>query len=287
MLYHSSPRQFWQLLRGPPQGLPPALCHPDAWQEFSRLFQGAGAPPHLADALPASLSSVAFPVQVPQLHGALDDPFSPDEVYAALTRLNSGRAPGLSGYPAELLRFAQPLRPPDGAPLPHVLLPVLTDLFNGFLDAGHIPVTCNPLLVSPVLKDSRKSALDTSNYRPIAVQEPLLRLYSSLLNARLVRYLEEAHLKCPEQCGFRPGFSTLHVLFALQHFIDLATPQQPLYVCFLDLSKAYDRVPRPFLWEALQRLGVGGNFCALCDPSTMIRVLQFWRMGSLESFSRL
>jgi hypothetical protein len=136
----------------------------------------------------------------------------------------------------------------------------LTDILNAFLRTGHIPDSCNSLLVSPILKDSRLSALDIFNYRPIAVQEPVVRLYASVLNARLVSYLEEAQLTRQEQCGFRLGFSTLHALFTLNHFVELATESQPLYVCFLDLSKAYDRVSRVFLREALSRLGVTGSF---------------------------
>ena len=32
-----------------------------------------------------------------------------------------------------------------------------------------------------------------------------------------------------------------------------------LYVCFLDLKSAYDRVSRPVLWQVLQRLGLHGS----------------------------
>ena len=83
-------------------------------------------------------------------------------------------------------------------------------------------------------------------------------MYATVLNQRLVAYTETACLRSQAQAAFRPGLSTEHQLFALQHFIDKhIKSRQPLFVCFVDLKAAYDRVRRPLLWTTLQHLRVG------------------------------
>ena len=62
-----------------------------------------------------------------------------------------------------------------------------------------------------------------TNYRPIAVGEPISGLYSSILVQRLVKFTEEHHLHSPTQTGYRPGLGTMHQAFALQHVVDKST----------------------------------------------------------------
>jgi len=178
-------------------------------------------------------------------------------VLEGLLKLHKDRATGAQGYPAELLKAAQPVALPGEIREPHVLAPLLTRVFNAAFEAGHLPSHINRSLVKPVFK--RGDPGDPANYRPIAVTEPLSRLYAAVLHARLVSFTEECHLRDPTQVGFRPGKSTIHQVFALQHFVDTATPKKPLFCCFLDLKSAYDRVPRQALWQALCRLGIGGK----------------------------
>ena len=214
---------------------------------------GAGSAPRAAHGLLTSRPT--------GLAVALNAPFSEEVVRGGLQLLRNGRSAGNSGLPAELLRYALGLAPSPDEPPPNVLVPAITAVLNCWFRTGVVPAAANISLITPIHK--RGDATELGNYRPIAVGEPLLRLFAALLNARLVAYTVSMGLRAPMQAGFRPGLSTVHQIFALQHLVDHARlHKQPLFCCFLDLKGAYDRVPRRVLWTALQRLGVHGQMLA-------------------------
>lgn len=163
----------------------------------------------------------------------------------------------MQGLPAELLRYAKLEQEDNADPSVNVLVPALTKVLNAAFIGGVVPPAANVGLVTPVFK--KGDPHDTANYRPITVTEPIMRLYAGILNARLLDYTESYKLRAATQTGFRPGLSTLHQIFALQTLIDDAFSRTtPLYVSFLDLKGAYDRVHRPLLWQVLCRLGIHG-----------------------------
>jgi len=249
-----NPRSFWKRLRFEVRPLPLSLSRVQVWDEY---LHKVAVHPHIR---PVTLPLESHPIRPTPLPSDLEDPVSEEEVLAGLRRLNNGRAPGFHGCPSELLRAAQPDRIPGEAPKPHVLAPLITRVAGLAFRTGMYPKTFNQNLVTPVFK--KGDAEDISNYRPIAVGEPITRLYAHILGDRLVSYTEKHDFRAPTQAGFRPRLSTIHNLFTLQHFIDKATAAQPLYCCFLDLKGAYDTVPRDALWEALGRIGVHGQMLA-------------------------
>ena len=142
-----------------------------------------------------------------------------------------------------------------------MLAPILAALLNNAFQSGTLPAAVKSSLITPVFKKGDEA--DTSNYRPIAVGEPLCRLYAAILNSRIVNWAESNGLHAPCQAGFRSRLSTEHQLFALRHFIDMSKSQkQPLFADFVDLKKAYGSVQHPLLWASLQRKGIHGKMLA-------------------------
>uniref|UniRef100_A0A3B4CQ51 Reverse transcriptase domain-containing protein n=1 Tax=Pygocentrus nattereri TaxID=42514 RepID=A0A3B4CQ51_PYGNA len=70
---------------------------------------------------------------------------------------------------------------------------------------------------------------------------------------RRLRLIEE------EQYGFRPGRGAMDQHFTLSRIGEGAWEfANPVYMCFVDLEKAYNQVPRDILWEVLREYGVPG-----------------------------
>ena len=151
-----------------------------------------------------------------------------------------------------------------GAPIAqpaHLLAGTLAALFSAAFAAGSIPGSWTTSAITPIYKKGDPAV--TSNYRPVAVGTPIARLYASILNNRISPYLEAENLRAQAQAGFRPRRSVNHNLFALQHAIDKSRRyRQPLYCCFVDLTAAFDRVPRRLLWERLCACSVSGRMLA-------------------------
>ena len=83
------------------------------------------------------------------------------------------------------------------------------------------------------------------------------KVLPKIVALRLGSYLERERLLPESQCGFRPGRSTVDMIFVVRLLQELWRKEGvPLYTCFVDLQKAYESVDRSLLWVVLARFGV-------------------------------
>ena len=84
-----------------------------------------------------------------------------------------------------------------------------------------------------------------------------------MVASRLSNYCEAEGILPEEQSGFRP--------VVVRRLQELGRARRiPLYMCFIDLQKAYDYVDRELLWVVLERFGV---------PEKMLTVIRQFHEG--------
>ena len=80
---------------------------------------------------------------------------------------------------------------------------------------------------------------------------------------RLVDSIAEGTLS-ESQCGFRKGRNTTHMVFTLRQLPEKCKEQhKPLYIVFIDLTKAFDSVNQEAMWTILTKLGCPPKFVNL------------------------
>ncbi|TWW54863.1 hypothetical protein D4764_0100890 [Takifugu flavidus] len=121
----------------------------------------------------------------------------------------------------------------------------LTRLCN-IATSGAVPLDWQTGVVVPLFKKGDRRVC--SNYRGIILHSLSGKVYSGVLERRVCQIVEPRIQE--EQCGFRPGHGTVDQLYTLSTVFEGAWEfAQPVHMCFVDLEKAFDHVPRGVLRE--------------------------------------
>ena len=184
---------------------------------------------------PSSVSQIALS-QIPQnpVITDLDEPPSLDEVQKAINQTSSGRASGKDSIPAEIYKTAGP----DA-------LNAFHDILLDIWEKEAMPDDFRDALIVALYKNKGNRA-DCGNYRGISLLSIAGKIFARVILNRLITVSEQ---NLPEaQCGFRPGRSTVDIIFALRQLQEKCIEQnKPLYSVFIDLTKAFDVVKREAL----------------------------------------
>ena len=183
-----------------------------------------------------------------------------EEVERATKGLQNWKAPGHDSLPAELLKIDD-----DEPVVLERLHAILVDVWNG----GEIPQEWKDATIKVLYKKGDRS--NCNNFRGISLLSHVGKVPAKLITNRLSAFCEANNILPEEQCGFRPGRSTVCMLFVVRRLQELGRRRRiPLYMCFVDLQKAYDSVDRELLWKVLARAGV---------PAEMVAVIRQFHDG--------
>ena len=185
----------------------------------------------------------------------------PVEVENALKFMKNNKAVGPDDIPIEAWKC-----------LGKVGITWLTNLFNLIMKTKKMPNQWRKSVLIPLYKN-KGDIQNCSNYRGIKLMSHTMKLWERIIERRL-----RLETKISEnQFGFMPGRSTMEAIHLIRRLCEhYRERKKDLHMVFIDLEKAYDRVNRNVMWQALKKKGVSEIYIKLIkdmykDITTCVR----------------
>ncbi len=137
----------------------------------------------------------------------LDFPITHEELTNKLKSQKCRKSCGPDTILGEMLKHSTP-----------ALQTAVLKLFNFVLSSGCSPDIWSQGLITPIHKSGDK--LDPNNFRGICVSSNLGKLFSSILNNRIVNFLNEHNVLSPSQIGFLSNYRTTDHIYTLHTLIN-------------------------------------------------------------------
>ncbi|VAH62621.1 unnamed protein product [Triticum turgidum subsp. durum] len=134
----------------------------------------------------------------------------------------------------------------------------LTKLFNLIFRANKMPEEWRRSILVPIFKN-KEDVQGCTNYRGIKRMSHTMKLWERVIEHRLRRMTSVTK----NQFGFMPGRSTMEAIFLVRQLMERYREQKDLHMVFIDLEKAYDKIPRNVMWWALKKHKVPAKYITL------------------------
>ncbi len=179
---------------------------------------------------------------------ALNRPIDVTEVRKAIGHAKNGKAVGTDNVPNEILKV-------------DTILGALHAFFQLCFDSSKIPSIWTQSVISPIPKNRTSDPRVPLNYRGISLLSCVYKVYSSILNSRLIKFLENNDIIHDEQNGFRGSRSCLDHIFTLSSIIrNKLNQKKEIFACYVDFRKAFDYLDRDLMLYRFLEYGIDGRF---------------------------
>ena len=169
------------------------------------------------------------------------------KVRDALKQDGLNKSAGLDGLPYEVY-----------LKLPHMFVPILTDMFNHWFAQGDIPGSVTKGVITLLKKGSRHVWEGLDDYRPITLLNTELKILARVLANRLQIVISD--LIGPEQIYGVKGRSIQDKLHLICEVLEEIEDGTEAALISLDQSNAFDRVDHRFLSTVLETVGFQPEF---------------------------
>ena len=171
------------------------------------------------------------------------------EIDTAIKKLSSGKSPGIDRIHSEFLKSGG-----------DTLVKILHTLFNRILETGDIPSTFKKALIVVLYKKGDRA--ECKNYRPISLLSHIYKLFMTIIGNRITDDLYSCLPK--SQAAYQPGRGTIEQIFALSQMVEKSIEfNKPLYMVFIDFTKAFDSIKLDKLWSILDKTPLNKNYINL------------------------
>ena len=100
----------------------------------------------------------------------------------------------------------------------------------------------------------KPKAMTCTEFRTISLMSYVTKLLLKIIQQRMANKIDKEVSRL--QSGFRPGTGTREGMFNLRTICERATDEQKnVYICFIDYTKAFDRVKHFKMIEGLSEIG--------------------------------
>jgi hypothetical protein len=170
------------------------------------------------------------------------------DVKDALKRMKGSNAMGPDGIPIEVWRCCG-----------DVAIVWLTKLFNLIFRSNKMLDEWRRSILVPIFKN-KGDVQSCTNYRGIKLMSHTMKLWEKIIEHRLRGVTNVTE----NQFGFMSGRSTMEAIFLIRQLMERCRKQKKdLHMVFIDLQKAYDKVPRNVMWWVLQKHKVSTKYITL------------------------
>lgn len=162
-------------------------------------------------------------------------------VKKAIKKMKPGKAAGPSGIVAEMIKASG-----------ECIVTAICNLVNDIIKEESIPNDWNLSHIITCYK-GKGDATVCGNYRGLKLLDQVMKVVEHLLEDIIRKQVTIDDM----QFGFMPGRGTSDAIFILRQMQEkYLGKKKSLYFAFVDLEKAFDRVPRSVLWWSMRKLGV-------------------------------
>ena len=208
---------------------------------LASYFKSHFSPDHSSLPIPTELQDPPQYIQLLQTYSLeiRNDPPSSDEILNGINKLNKGRA--TIDVETEMLLVA--------ATIPE-FINLLEDYYRHIWTVKQVPNQWRLSRLSALWK-RKGSALDPTKYRGLSIGPILCKVGMNIVLKRLDQFYE-SQLKS-NQYGFRRGVGCNDAVYVVKQLQEIASiSQKKLFICFVDLSSAFDHINREMLFKSIK-----------------------------------